>query len=36
MDRARTYQWMAPADLSDLPMPEANRAILRSLRWRLP
>jgi 8-oxo-dGTP diphosphatase len=31
----RAYQWAPTASLEDLPMPEANRAILRALRWRL-
>lgn len=34
-DGEREYAWVAPASLDGLPMPEANRAILRALRWRL-
>jgi 8-oxo-dGTP diphosphatase len=34
-DGDRSFSWVAPASLEDLPMPEANRAILRALRWRL-
>jgi len=34
-DGGREYAWVAPASLEGLPMPEANRAILRALRWRL-
>ena len=34
-DGAREYAWVLPASLDGLPMPEANRAILRALRWRL-
>jgi 8-oxo-dGTP diphosphatase len=35
IDGDRSFTWMPPASLDDLPMPEANRAILRALRWRL-
>ena len=34
-DRGRAWGWVRPAELGDLAMPEANRAILRALRWRL-
>jgi len=34
-DGGRSFAWVAPSSLDDLPMPEANRAILRALRWRL-
>ena len=34
-DGGRAFSWVAPASLDDLTMPEANRAILRALRWRL-
>jgi len=34
-DGGRAFSWVAPSSLDDLPMPEANRAILRALRWRL-
>jgi len=30
----RDWSWADPAELSSLPMPEANRAILRALAWR--
>jgi 8-oxo-dGTP diphosphatase len=36
IDGDRPFQWVAPATLRDLPMPDANRAILRALAWRLP
>lgn len=35
-DGGRAFAWVALADLDGLAMPEANRAILRALRWRLP
>lgn len=35
VDGARPWAWVELASLGDLPMPEANRAILRALRWRL-
>jgi 8-oxo-dGTP diphosphatase len=35
-DGGRAFQWVAPSSLDELSMPEANRAILRALRWRLP
>jgi 8-oxo-dGTP diphosphatase len=35
-DGDRAFSWVAPASLDALTMPEANRAILRALRWRLP
>jgi 8-oxo-dGTP diphosphatase len=34
-DGARPWAWVEARSLEDLPMPEANRAILRALRWRL-
>ena len=34
-DGDRDFAWVAPSSLDDLPMPEANRAILRALRWRV-
>jgi 8-oxo-dGTP diphosphatase len=34
-DDGRDFAWVVPSSLDDLPMPEANRAILRALRWRL-
>ncbi len=34
-DGDRAFAWVAPPSLDELPMPEANRAILRALRWRL-
>lgn len=34
-DGGRAFAWVAPSSLDDLTMPEANRAILRALRWRL-
>ena len=34
-DGGRAFAWVAPSSLDALPMPEANRAILRALRWRL-
>jgi len=34
-DGGRAFSWAAPSSLEDLAMPEANRAILRALRWRL-
>ena len=35
-DGGRAFSWVAPSSLDELQMPEANRAILRALRWRLP
>jgi 8-oxo-dGTP diphosphatase len=35
-DGGRAFSWVAPASLEALTMPDANRAILRALRWRLP
>jgi len=35
-DGARDFAWVAPSSLNDLSMPEANRAILKALRWRRP
>jgi 8-oxo-dGTP diphosphatase len=35
-DGGRDFAWVAPSSLEGLAMPEANRAILRALRWRLP
>lgn len=34
-DGDRAFTWVAPSSLAELEMPEANRAILRALRWRL-
>jgi 8-oxo-dGTP diphosphatase len=34
-DGDRAFAWVDPPSLDALPMPEANRAILRALRWRL-
>jgi len=36
IDGDRAFSWVAPSSLAELAMPEANRAILRALRWRLP
>ena len=33
-DGGRAFAWVAPASLDDMPMPEANSAILKALRWR--
>lgn len=30
----QSWEWVAREDLAGLPMPEANRAILRALSWR--
>ena len=35
IDGARPWDWVDASSLDELPMPEANRAILRALRWRL-
>jgi 8-oxo-dGTP diphosphatase len=35
IDGGRPWAWAEVASLGELPMPEANRAILRALRWRL-
>jgi len=35
-DGGREFAWVQPSSLDELAMPEANRAILRALRWRLP
>jgi 8-oxo-dGTP diphosphatase len=35
IDRERPWDWVLPGALSSLPMPEANRAVLRALAWRL-
>jgi hypothetical protein len=35
-DGGRAFSWVLPSALDELAMPEANRAILRALRWRLP
>jgi 8-oxo-dGTP diphosphatase len=32
----REWLWIAADELEGLEMPEANRAVLRALRWRLP
>jgi 8-oxo-dGTP diphosphatase len=34
-DGGRAFEWVAPSSLDELAMPEANRAILRALSWRL-
>ena len=34
-DGDRPWSWTQPEALADLPMPDANRAILRALKWRL-
>jgi 8-oxo-dGTP diphosphatase len=34
-DGDRPFAWIEPSALDGVPMPEANRAILRALRWRL-
>lgn len=34
-DGDRPWRWIAPEDLESVPMPEANRAILRALGWRI-
>lgn len=31
----REWAWVRPEELDRLPMPEANRAILRAIGWRL-
>ena len=36
IDSGRPWAWAELESLSELPMPEANRAILRALKWRLP
>ena len=33
-DGDRPFQWVPTSSLDELAMPEANRAILRALRWR--
>ena len=35
VDGGRAWAWRPLEELSDLAMPEANRAVLRALRWRL-
>jgi len=35
IDGGRAFRWAAPSSLDELAMPEANRAILRALKWRL-
>jgi len=35
-DTPREWAWRGLADLERLEMPEANRQILRALKWRLP
>ena len=35
-DGDRPWAWVEASSLADLPMPDANRAVLRALRWRLP
>jgi len=34
-DGGRAFAWVAPSSLDEVVMPEANRAILKALRWRL-
>ena len=34
-DGDRPWAWVAPSTLDALAMPDANRAIVRALRWRL-
>ena len=34
-DGDRPFAWVEPSSLDGLQMPDANRAILRALRWRL-
>lgn len=34
-DGGREFAWVAPSALESVTMPEANRAILRALKWRL-
>lgn len=36
MDRPREWAWKDLGELDDLKMPEANRPMLRALKWRLP
>lgn len=35
IDDDRPWEWTAPDALASLPMPEANRSILKALAWRL-
>jgi 8-oxo-dGTP diphosphatase len=35
LDRPREFAWKTWTDLSELPMPAANRQMLTALRWRL-
>jgi 8-oxo-dGTP diphosphatase len=35
LDEPREWAWKSREQLDDLEMPEANRAMLRALRWRL-
>jgi len=35
IDGPREFAWKTPAELAELQMPEANRQMLRALRWRL-
>ena len=35
IDGDRAFAWVEISTLDALPMPEANRAVLRALRWRL-
>ena len=35
MDAGREHVWLSLEELSKLEMPEANRQMLRALRWRL-
>ena len=36
VDGDRPFSWADPGALDELQMPEANRAILHALRWRIP
>jgi mutator protein MutT len=36
IDGNRRWAWVTPGELGDLTMPDANRAIVRALKWRLP
>jgi hypothetical protein len=35
MDGSRNHAWMGYDELSRLQMPDANRQMLRALRWRI-
>ena len=36
LDGAREHAWKTLAELRELQMPDANRQMIRALRWRLP